>query len=648
MQLSSESRRVRWAAMSAVWLVAALLLFLHAAAMRDYLSLVGQGGLRGQATAQTPLKMAYPAGEADAQVWVEHALALLERHELRLRHTTIDNAPGGRDVHWNSAWAWTIAGAGWLSQHLTGDTLAGSVERMTIWLPPAILFALLVVLSSYAASATGALGGVAVAIAMVGHRNVYEGFIPSYVDHHGLLTVAVFGVILGAVFMGAGWWSEQPEHRSVLPASTTAARRAAVVSALSGAIGMWVSAASVIPAIAIVGTAGLVVVVAMGRDAVRRGVRYDAAVWRTWGRVGAVGSLCFYAIEYFPSHLGFRLEVNHPFHALAWLGGGELIATISERWLGPADVRWKHPAGLAAPFALIAIAPLAIVLGGASVFSPLDPFLAELHREYILEFRPLWSLMQGVAWNPWTSAFGIENLPLFVGVAVLAIRGRRCGPVVWFATLATAAFTAMALAQSRWLLNTSGPQIALALVLLAYFTAGRAASVRWGSTLGVFGVLFFPGAITRVVVTRAEVRSHAVVRDDVMSVLYRDIAAALRASQPEGDITVLASPNASVELGYYGRFRTLGTFYWENVGGLKAAAAILSAASPERAATLIRDHKVTHLALVSEADFLAEYFHLIVRPERTPTSRGASGISCTLPTTFPTGCRRSRMSCPKT
>ena len=373
---------------------------------------------------------------------------------------------------------------------------------------------------------------------------------------------------------------------------------------------MWVSAASVIPAIAIVGTAGLLVVVATGRDAMRRGVRYDAAVWRTWGRVGAVGSLCFYAIEYFPSHLGFRLEVNHPFHALAWLGAGELIATISERWLGPADMRWKRPAGLAAPFALIAIAPVTIVLGGASVFSPLDPFLAELHRAYILEFRPLWSLMQGVAWYPWTSAFGIENLPLLVGVAVLATCGRRCGPVVWFAALATAAFTAMALAQSRWLLNTSGPQIALALVLLAHFTAGRTATVRWVSTLGVFGVLFFPGAITRVVATRAEVRSHAVVRDDAMSVLYRDIAAALRASQPAGDITVLASPNASVELGYYGRFRTLGTFYWENVGGLKAAAAILSAASPEQADTLIRDHKVTHLALVSEADFLAEYFHL--------------------------------------
>ena len=51
----------------------------------------------------------------------------------------------------------------------------------------------------------------------------------------------------------------------------------------------------------------------------------------------------------------------------------------------------------------------------------------------------------------------------------------------------------------------------------------------------------------------------------------------LRASQPTGEITVLASPNASTTIGYYGRFKTLGTLYWENSAGLKAAASIFGA-----------------------------------------------------------------------
>ena len=71
--------------------------------------IAGQLGMRGAAPAATPLTQAYPAFAADAQVWVRHALSLIEGDKLQLRYTTIDNAPKGREVHWNSAWAWAIA-----------------------------------------------------------------------------------------------------------------------------------------------------------------------------------------------------------------------------------------------------------------------------------------------------------------------------------------------------------------------------------------------------------------------------------------------------------------------------------------------------------------------------------------------------------
>src|SRR5512133_3588971 len=114
--------------------------------------------------------------------------------------------------------------------------------------------------------------------------------------------------------MGAGWWQTNGASgaASLLPMDPRSARRAAIASALCGAIGMWISAASVLPAIAITGVSGLAMTVWRGNSATRCGARFDPATWRLWGRVGAAASAIFYLLEYAPAHLGIRLEVNHP------------------------------------------------------------------------------------------------------------------------------------------------------------------------------------------------------------------------------------------------------------------------------------------------------------------------------------------------
>src|SRR5690349_12676598 len=111
MRLSEEPDRLRWMAMALAWAIAALFLFSDALHSRDYLDAVGRLGLRGDAQASTPLKQAYPAVAVDAMTWVRHALSLAEGEGPRLRYTHIDNAPEGREVHWNSGWAWVIAGS---------------------------------------------------------------------------------------------------------------------------------------------------------------------------------------------------------------------------------------------------------------------------------------------------------------------------------------------------------------------------------------------------------------------------------------------------------------------------------------------------------------------------------------------------------
>src|SRR5215217_2672852 len=101
MQLSHESYRVRWLLLVSVWLLAGTTLFFQSRMVNEYLTTSGNLGLRGAATAGTPLKQAYPAFAADAQMWTRHAMALVDGNSARLRFTTIDNAPLGREVHWN-------------------------------------------------------------------------------------------------------------------------------------------------------------------------------------------------------------------------------------------------------------------------------------------------------------------------------------------------------------------------------------------------------------------------------------------------------------------------------------------------------------------------------------------------------------------
>ncbi len=612
MQLSEERYRTRWVILVGLWVVAAAMLFYQAEIIRRYLETAGGLGLRGTAAPDTPLKQIYPAFAADAQTWVRHALGLLEGNQLQLRFTTIDNAPVGREVHWNSAWAWLIGWAGWLYHLFTGAPLTTSVERSTVWLNPCVLLACIMVLSTWATRRAGAIAGMIVAVALMCHDRIYEGFYPTYVDHHGLLTLAVFGLMLGAIMMGGGWWQEKSAGQSpLLPVSPEAARSAAVFSAICGAFGMWVSAASTVPPIALVGVSGVIPVLWHGRIAMRGGARFDPRVWRMWGRVGASASLLFYLLEYFPGHLELRLEANHPFYALAWWGAGELIAEVSGRWLSPGEQQRSPGWNLAWPCAALGVVPMVIILGGPRVFIVLDPFLARLHSNYIQEFLPVWRAVRGANAMMVFQLLVVDSLPLLAGFATLTFLRRETPIIVWFATIAGLLFSVMAWWQSRWLLNASGVQICLVIVLFGCWTRSAGPVTRWLVAIALVGALYVPTCAIRVWSAADQVRLRRVVPRDAINVLYRDIAAAIRASQPEGEITLLSSPNGSTGIGYYGRFHTLGTLYWENRDGLESAAAIFSARPDADAAQLLRQHHVTHIAIVSEENFIQQYFELL-------------------------------------
>jgi len=622
MRLTQESPRVRWSIMFGTWVLVALLAAWHSRLVGDYVTLLDSLGRRG-APLTTPLQRVCPSNFMDAQTWTRYAVALQAGAPARVRFTDTDNAPLGREVHWDSGFAHALAAAGRLEQARTGGALPQATERALAWFNLPLLLGLIGLFSAYAAQRAGAGAGVVVALGMFGSHDFYAGFLPTYVDHHGLLSAAVFGVVLGAGFAGGGWWqSGEVAAGRLLPVSRNEARRAMIWSAVCGAVGMWLSAATVIPALVIVGAAAVVATWWHGRASLAtdstssplEGAEVDPGLWRLWGRVGAGLSVFFYLLEYAPAHLGWRLEVNHPLYALAWWGGAELMAWWCARCMGTAGVSVGR--GVVLPLLALAAAPIAILTGGTKVFVASDPFVARL-SDTVAEGLSLVQAVRLIGWHEFWSHCNTPLLPLLPAAFLLVRRRPRGDPLLAFATVAALVFVAMGCWKIRWWLNTGGPLVVLSLVVLAGLVRGRSARWGWLAIGGFAAVCFLPDVFQRIAMVRDMVGQRMIHRADFPQPLYRDIAAVLRTSQPSGEIVLLASPNASTGIGYYGRFKTLGTLYWENTAGLKAAAEIFCARTDDEACALIQARGITHLAMLSDQNYLAEFFALL-HPEAPP------------------------------
>jgi hypothetical protein len=619
MRLSHESPRARRLVLLTFWIIIALFALAHAWETNHYLQAASRVTRAGRDSA-TPFQLLNFSEAADGKVWVRNATDLAEQSGVwRLRRTTSDNAPFGREVHWSSGWAWWLIGLGAIERAFTGDPWPKAIENMSVWAHLPVLLLCVMAFSWWVARRAGAAAGALTAFALFGHPGMYEGFWPANPDHHGLLSMTVFGLVCGALLAGAGWWKES-DNESVLPRSLSQARRAMVVSALCGAVGMWISAASVVMPIAETGVAGVVVAMLLRSGLRSKGFHFAPEVWRLWGRVGAGASVLLYFLEYAPNHLGMRLEVNHPLYALAWWGGGEAMARIGTRlasdgsFFGAGTARWLI--GLLPSLVAMSIAPLVALLGPVAWFSLRDPFLLGIHRQ-ITEFLPIWSITG--KWHL-TVMFAAMTVPVWAAIALLA---RRNVPVevrlaIGFAVACAALATAQACLQVRWYMIASGPQILLSvLVVTGVFATRRpmeAIRWRWASAMGVCLLLYLPWPV----VNARDLWKVGYFKPDILvDWVARDLAGALRATYPTDDIVVLADPVFSVQVGYFGRIKTLGTLYWENAEGLKAAAAILAAYNDEEAAELIRQRKVTHVVLLEDYDFTAQYF-VLVHPQAAP------------------------------
>lgn len=610
------------------WLYLFLLLgmawpLFHATTTDRHMVAIGRLAEPARGTPREPSPVILREMAQDGYIWNRHALHLGEDGRLRLKWTDFDNHPEGRPVHWSSGFAWWLRGLGEARNRFFAphESLQTSIARMSIWANPILLALFVPLIGGLAAWRFGPLAGSTLVVAMVSTQSFYEGFLPAYPDHHGLIAVTLLGTVLGLAWAGAGWIHPGGERHDLVPPDARTARTGVWISAAFGAAGFWISALSQAMLMVGVGVGALVAARVFARGLRREdGAVYDPGIWRFWGLAGGSFTAIFYLIEYFPSAPMLRLEVNHPLYSIAWWGGAMILAALGG-WLAAPELRlgafpWKK---LVLPAVALVPIPLSVFIWREQVHIGLDPFFTHLGT-FIAELKPLlWRFETKTL--TWEVAFGI--LPyVFAIVLALLIQpsvSRSAKTLLLFLSGPLLLITALQFYQTRWGMLASPPGVLLTAMVVVVLASMFPPSPggRLARTLLLAGAFLlavsFPWRVTHQEIAMAlqPPEQQLPSPNEALHLVHRDIAEAIRRDAGDKPVVLLSSPNSSAMLGVMGDFRTLGTLYWENVAGLEAAARLLCAQGDDRALELMKRHGVTHVALISWENFIPPYFDIL-------------------------------------
>lgn len=537
--------------------------------------------------------MILPEAGEDTAHWVMQTQTMIARGDWRIRSVDYDNAPAGRDVHWSALFHWWLELLARIDHLVTGQPLGIAVERAALTAGPVMFGLMLLGLVPLLNRRFSPTASALFAVGAVTTSTFYTDFLPGRADHHGLVNLCGLLMVLFLVIGSEG--AESATAAASAPPARP--RRWFAASAVAGGVGIWISAATMIPVLFGLGV-GVLAASWLGRGSVTRiSWLRDPGLFRFWGLVGGGVSFVAYLIEYFPSHFGLRLEVNNPLYAAAWIGGGELIH-LSVRVVGrlqPLQRRDRTTGAVA--LALVALPPLALLALRARVFGLLDPFLWQLHKYYITEEQDLLRALT-------TKGSVIQNLAnlclpslLLVPPLILAFRSSTSKETKML--LALALFPALVSwsqcwNQVRWL----SLAYALTIPALAVFfraiesqrPARRGAALAWA---GACALLFVPGAVKA---ARGIVAGSDFTNQEIRNLAQRDVAHWLRQRVGPGQPLVVAgSPTTTTLMISQAGASGLDTLYWENVEGLKHAAELFSAPSFEAAEAIVRRLGVTHI-----------------------------------------------------
>ncbi len=569
----------------------------------------------------------------DSYHWAMQTQTIAAGGGLRTREVTYDNAPFGREVHWSSPLRWWLAVVGWIHGKITGQPWPIAIEQAALYANTLLFAFFLLTVVPITAWRFGSWPAAILAAGLVTVARFNAEYAIGTCDHHGIVSSCALLTVLFLIAGGAGWIRSAELHRnaSAWEPNVKNARRWFAASGVAGAAGLWVSAATEVPVLIGVGLGGLVATGWLGRETSDKPTALPVPeLWRWWGVVGAAASFLFYLVEYFPFHLGWRLEVNHPLYALAWLGAGDLLCRVARslhrRPITEVPIDW-----LGATLSLIALAAPAVAIGGwpQRTFLVADPFVWSLHVGYIEEFSSQLTILR-------RSSLADAAIHLIVNVGILHLLwlpaigflvSRRCplpGRTLIALSLPAALIASvMALQQTRWL-SLSGALWLVVLVAMAHATGRWSSNFRWTRTWKAIAVIMltlsflpYPTVEAREIYRALESRIAAPVTT-VQQFVARDFAFWLRRRVGRDPAVVMSGPGTMTSLIYYGGFKGVGTLYWENRDGLQSTVDVFGAPTPDETLKALQHRGVTHLIIFPWDPFA----RVAARLERGPASGG--------------------------
>lgn len=555
-------------------------------------NVTGRGACAELAAAAPPLLF-----DPDGCCWV----ALTQEHArtgaIRLKTFAFDNAPYGREEHWSSSLAWWLwlVGAG---DHLvTGQPMEAAIAWSSLWANP-LLFAL--ALLALAAGFGRKLGAWPIGILLITLASLWGvqwDFSYGRPDHHGLHLIAFGGMILCALAGGLGWVAEEGERQ---------ARAWFAASGGFGAMGLWIGATQQCMGIGALGVGAMLGALWFARPG-QSPVRFVPELWRRWARFGAAGSFGFFLLEYFPSQMQMRLEVNHPLYALAWLGAGELMWVI-----GRARVDGKVPRGgwVRTALAVVAVAglPAAVLLGPRAWCVLREPWLKNVFgiasegRPWLQELT-----IPAVAHQLWEYT-GALLLALPLGGLILGLRSGRAerrGAVLTILFMSVV-FLGWTLLQIRWMGFLETSLAILAIALAPSLPRLHRASLPVGLlALAVPGWLGNCALQSRALADDPVNHARAILTE---ATAVQEVSWNLRLlARPGAEPARVMSPlGASPLLHYFGGVETVGSFYWDNLAGSLAALNFYNDKTGDNSRRIARERGLDYVIAISRPDFIFE------------------------------------------
>ena len=540
-----------------------------------------------------------PGHLSDTYKWLDQTNQMFALGEWRVRHVDSDNAPGGHDVLTPSPYRWWLGliALGWNA--VTGATIGRCVEGAALVGDPLLLILIGALTVVFVARK---FGGLAAALLSVGLVAVYPfagEFLPGACDDRGLLhLLALWSVLpLLAVALLTG---EGVERR---------ARRAFVLAGVTGGLGLWMSPAGEVPVLVGVGLGGLLSAW-LGKSMSKEGTAPTAGpvYWRAWALSGAVTCLAAYIIEFFPGYMGsWELRAVHPVYGIAWMGGAELVARASSRIRGDrAPLGVKGWGVVALSVAALASIPVTFLLTHSTDYLMED--LSTLRLSILPDGPSASSLWSWLLQNGFTPGVVATLLPLLVLVAaVFVLSLRRFDPArrgaIALALGPVLVALGFAFRELSWWNGVDAALLLVAVVLVGGLQGDSRRAVVWGVVLAAAAVVL-PGTF-RLLPSFGS--SDDLTHEEVVGLVERDLSYWMERHVGDANAIVLAPPNTTASLYYYGGIRGLGTFDWESRDGTKAAVRIVSALTPEESQELINRRGITHIIIPGWDPYLDAY-----------------------------------------